>query len=268
VLAWLVAAASVTGPVWRLLNPARAVTRGGWLGHRGGDEAPDDVRPAAVALAALGAVLVSTTDPRLVASAFAVHLTVHACLGLLWGGGWYRRGDPLEVLTGLAAHLAPVGRDVDRRLVWRNPVVAAAHASPPRGVLLVTAVTMAIAVSQATTGAAAESWPALLGRAGPVVVLTATLMVTWSALRLAVIREFFRSAALPVMVAYALLAGGRWLAPVDLVVFVALHTFSVVLLHRQALARHDLRTARALQFPPRVLLIASVVVGLTLASVW
>ena len=98
------------------------------------------------------------------------------------------------------------------------------------------------------------------------VVLVVTCAVVRAALRLGVIRPFFGGATVPLVAAYVTVAAGRWLRPLDLVVFVGLHAVAVAVLHRQAIARHDLRTARAVQFPMRVVIMASVLSGLWLLS--
>jgi hypothetical protein len=162
----------------------------------------------------------------------------------------------------LLGHLAPVGRDPGRGPVWRNPLVAAAHAALPGSAVPFGAVIVAVSL----TAALAPSGPAPAGGALSPAVFIALLAVVTGLLRLSVLRPFFRGAVIPLVAAYGLVAAGRWWRPLDLVVFVALHALAVGVLHRQALARYDLRTARAVQFPLRVTLVASVIGGLALLA--
>jgi hypothetical protein len=126
-----------------------------------------------------------------------------------------------------------------------------------------------IAASLAHTAWSHPAWRSnleFLGGAAPAILLGLTLAVTAGALRVGLIRPFLRSATVPLVAAYGAVAGGPWWPPVDLAAFVGLHVVAVAVLHRQAIARHDLRTARALQFPLRVVLVASVIGGLALLA--
>lgn len=273
-LAWIVALTLVAGPVWRLLNPVRLVV-GDSTRPRGERPrkrrvrhafavqiAADQVGPATVSLAAVVLTLALSNTTNTQIAVVCAHVVVHAAAASWLGDRWLRAGDPTEVLAGLVGALAPVGRDHTGRLAWRDPVVAGTHAAPPDGAAAFTAVLIAAVL---TLGRADPLWPPVVRAAGavaePVTLLVTAVLVT-AVLRASIIRPFFRAATLPVVAAYGLLASGRWLAPLDLLVFVALHVVAVVLLHRQALARHDLRTARALQFLPRLGLVISVTVGL------
>jgi hypothetical protein len=244
----------IAGPLVRLINPLPAAR------SRGTDHLPRDgrdLRVAATWLLALCAIALSTRSPRVMAVTAAGYVLLQATAA--WCAG--RRDDPFEAYAELVGHLAPIGRDHDRRLVWRNPLVATAHATPPRGAVVFGAVVIAASLTSAAT-----SQPETLpdGGAIPALLFGVTLVVVVGALRLSVIRSFFRSATIPLVAAYGVVAAGRWWQPVDLLVFVALHTIAVAVLHRQALARYDLRTARAVQFPLRVVFVASVVGGLAL----
>jgi hypothetical protein len=53
---------------------------------------------------------------------FAVYAVVHLGGALAYGARWFDRGDGFEVYSTLAAHLAPIGRRTDGRLVLRNPL--------------------------------------------------------------------------------------------------------------------------------------------------
>jgi hypothetical protein len=224
-----------------------------------------DLRRATAWLLALCALLLTTRDPRVLAATAAIHVAVQAVRARR------RRGalDPLEVLSDLVACLAPVGRDLGGRHAWRNPLVAVAHATVPRGAVTLGAVVIAASMANALTGprsaARPDSVPAgVPGDMAPVIALAASFALILVVLRLGVIRPFFASATIPLVAAYGIAAAGRWWPPVDLVAFAALHAVAIAVLHRQAIARHDLRTARAVQFPMRVVVLVSVLSGLTL----
>jgi hypothetical protein len=173
------------------------------------------------------------------------------------------------VLSDLVACLAPVGRDLGGRLAWRNPLVAVAHATVPRGAVTLGAVVIAASMANALTGPRSAARPGsvpagLPGDVAPVLALAASFVIVLVVLRLGVIRPFFASATIPLLAAYGIAAAGRWWPPVDLVAFAALHAVAIAVLHRQAVARHDLRTARAVQFPMRVVVLVSVLAGLAL----
>jgi hypothetical protein len=232
-----------------------------------------ELRLASVRLLALCAILLSTEDPRLLGAAAVAHVSVQVALAR-WRPGAL---DPLDVLSDLVARLALVGRDLEGRLAWRNPLVAVAHTAVPRGAVPLGAVVIATSMTHALAGPGAprsdgdsgtRSMVALAGGmlddVAAVTALIATFVVVLVVLRLGVIRPFFASATVPLITAYGTVAAGRWLRPLDLVTFVALHAVAVAVLHRQAIARHDLRTARAVQFPMRVVVLLSVLTGLTL----
>lgn len=265
----------VVGPVYRLVNPVRALAAILALTSL---RAPDAVAPtdhhgrnpprtapgiqgAAIWLIVLCVIALSTRDARLLAATALVFVLVQAVL---------RRGessDPFETLAALLGHLAPMGRDAQRQLVWRNPLVAVSHAVLPPGAVRFGAVV--IAASLAHTAWRHPAWRSDLepfGGAAPAVLLGLVLAVTAGALRLCVIRPFFRSAIVPLVAAYGAVAAAPWWPPVHLVAFVGLHVVAVAVLHRQAIARHDLRTARAVQFPLRVVLVVSVISGLALLA--
>lgn len=220
-----------------------------------------DLRGASVWLSLLCAVALSTPHPRALAVAAAGHLLAQAILTRRTG----RRADPVGALAELLGHLAPVGRDTGGGPAWRNPLVTAAHATLSSNAVTFGAVVIAASLTHAAAPRAATlAGHGVVARAAPVLLFVALVAVVAGVLRLCVIRPFFRGAIIPLVAAYGLVAGGRWWPPADLVVFVALHALAVGVLHRQALARHDLRTARAVQFPLRVALLASVLAGLAL----
>ena len=228
--------------------------------HRPKNHAAADVRTAAVWSAVFCAIALSAHDPRLLAAT----ATGYVLLRLVGARrGLSDRSDPVGALAELMAHLAPIGRNRDGLLAWRNPLVAVAHAEPPLG-----AVDLGAVVTAASLTHAALQHPTwLTGLANPisaVVLFGVVLAVVAGVLRLALIRPFLRSATVPMVAAYGIVAAGRWLPPLDVLAFVALHMLAIGVLHRQALARYDLRTARAVQFPTRIVLVLSVISGLTL----
>jgi hypothetical protein len=264
------AAAVIAGPVYRMLDPVRtlhAARSGSSIDHLAARDTPvtphgpatpyDDatnLRGATVGLIVLSAIALSTHDPTILAATVAAVL-----LQSVLPGGLQR--DPFGALAGLLGHLAPLGRDPGGRLVWRNPLVTVAHAPMPPGALAFGGVVIAASLTHTSRPIASGFAPA-----GALLVFGATLAVVVVVLRIGVVRPFLRSAIVPVVAAYGVVAGGRWLPPVDLLLFVALHVVAVWVLHRQAVARHDLRMARAVQFPARVALIVSVLSGLTLLA--
>ena len=260
VIPLLTAVSLAAGPVVHLVNPIRAVRSRAQPDHDGRHTPRNggrDLRPAAAWLLALCAIALSTGSPRVLAATSAGYVLLQSAAA--WRAG--RRDEVVEAYTELLGHLAPIGRDRDRRLVWRNPLVATAHATLPRG-----AVAFGTVVIAASLTHAASSQPAAFpdGRLVPALLFGVMLAVVAGVLRLSVIRPFFRSAIIPLVAAYGVVAAGRWWRPVDLLVFVALHTVAIAVLHRQAVARYDLRTARAVQFPLRIVFVASVVGGLAL----
>lgn len=245
-IAVLAAAAVLAGPLARIVNPVRLAC-GQSQDPSPGLAAPG--WPAVAVLAVLSIVLLAVDDGPVLAAVGAGHLALQAALCRLRGSSWPARGDGLEALATLIGHAAPFGRRADGHLAWRNPVVNAAHVALPPAALWLTAVVVGLAV------AASESTLAVP------VFLTATA-TAGVLLRVGLIRPWSFGVVAPLAAAYGLLAGGRWLQPVDLAAFVALHAAAVAVLHRQAIARHDPRTARAVQFPARCVIVVSVLAGL------
>jgi hypothetical protein len=244
-VAVLVAVALLCGPLAPVANPVRLPC----------PEPTDDGdttavgMPAVVALAVLSLVVLTTHDGRLLAAVVAGHVLLQGVLCRRRGAGWPARGDPVETLMTTVGLLAPLGRRADGVLAWRNPVVSAAHGTLPQAALWQTAVVMGLTVASALPTPAVPTFLAAAVAAAGV-------------LRAGFIRAWFIGAVAPLAAAYGLLAAGRWLPPLDLVVFVALHAVAMAVLHRQAIARHDPRTARAVQFLARTAILVSVLVGL------
>lgn len=131
----LVPASVLFGPVWKLLNPLRAVT----LLTGGRPLAGDRARrfaeragywPGVASLAAflwLELVYTEPDSPRAVALFVSLYALVHLIAGLLCGPRWFDRGDGFEAYSNVLASLAPLGREPDgRRLVLRNPLAGLA----------------------------------------------------------------------------------------------------------------------------------------------
>jgi hypothetical protein len=120
------------GPVWRLINPIRAVH---WalsrlLGARpehGLSRYPRGLGyyPAALSLLAfvwLELVAPDNTSLRVMRTFFAVYFAVHLVAATYFGSRWFTRADGFEVFSSLAGRLAPLGRRRDGRLVLRDPL--------------------------------------------------------------------------------------------------------------------------------------------------
>ncbi|MEU9295989.1 hypothetical protein [Streptomyces sp. NPDC048266] len=126
VLLWvgLVPASLLLGPVWRLLNPLRAL-------HALRPPRSPRPLPAALGIRPAAAGLLLFTWLELVApantssSTLLIALTVHTGVQLLgaarYGDRWFAHADPFEVYSSLLARLSPLGRRADGRLVLRSP---------------------------------------------------------------------------------------------------------------------------------------------------
>ncbi|WP_327086169.1 hypothetical protein OIE66_28005 [Nonomuraea sp. NBC_01738] len=116
----LVPASLLFGPVWRLLNPFRL------LPDRPRRPLPPRLGhwPAAAGLLVFTWMELVSPEP-----AAGVTLLLFALLyggaqltgTLVYGHAWLERGDPFEVYSTLAGHLAPLGRRADGTVVLRNP---------------------------------------------------------------------------------------------------------------------------------------------------
>ncbi|WP_242427173.1 MULTISPECIES: hypothetical protein [unclassified Streptomyces] len=126
VLLWvgLVPASLLLGPVWRLLNPLRAL-------HSLHPPRTPRPLPAAVGIrpAALGLLLFTwlelvvpdNTATATLLVALAVHTSVQLLGAARYGATWFAHADPFEVYSSLLARLSPLGRRADGRLVLRSP---------------------------------------------------------------------------------------------------------------------------------------------------
>jgi hypothetical protein len=151
VLAWVgvVPASLLFGPVWRVLNPLRAlhaalagalripVTGVRALPQRLG------YWPAAVGLAVfvwLELVPSDRADPAVVGGFLFAYAVLITAAALVFGERWFDRGDPFEVYSTLIAGLAPMGRARRGTVVLRNPLRGLAAVEPAPGLVAVLAV--------------------------------------------------------------------------------------------------------------------------------
>jgi hypothetical protein len=139
VLFWvgLVPASLLFGPVWRLLNPLRAIHA--LIARAAGRDPQDGPRELPERLgywiAALGLLAfawlelvapdrASTSTLRLFFGVYAVAMLTGASI---FGSRWFERCDAFEVWSSLIARMSPLGRrEPDRRLVIRSPLVGLA----------------------------------------------------------------------------------------------------------------------------------------------
>jgi hypothetical protein len=146
----LVPASLLLGPIWRLLNPLRTLSAG--LAKLSGD--PDEAGtrsmparfgywPAAIGLtvfAWLELVYLYRDEPFTLLVFFLVYGAVQIIAGLVYGQGWFARGDGFEVYSSLVARLCPISRRPDGRLALRNPLVNLAGLQPEPGLVAVVCV--------------------------------------------------------------------------------------------------------------------------------
>jgi len=185
------------GPVWRVVNPLRALHSG--LAavlrldpDRGLTDLPSRVGlwPAAVMLALFGWLELAypePADPRVVAWFLIGYAVVQVGAAVVFGRRWFARGDGLEVWSTLLGALAPLGRRRDGRLVLRSPVDGLEAVPPQPGLV---AVVLVLVGSTAFDGLSRSSlwtvprgalWPTI-GLVGVTAVVVALyLLGTWRA---------------------------------------------------------------------------------------
>jgi hypothetical protein len=147
VLFWvgLVPASLLFGPVWRQLNPVRTAHLGiarvlkipparglfpypCWLGYW----------PAAVSLLSftcLELVAPDRTSTGVLVLYFFLYFQVDLFGAILFGSGWFDRGDGFEVYSSLVGRLSPLGRRDDGRLVLRSPLNGLDALKPAAGLV-------------------------------------------------------------------------------------------------------------------------------------
>ena len=146
----LVPASLLLGPVWKMLNPLRTISRG--LFFIAGDRYQERVRPypdtlgywpAAAGLALfvwIELVYERAADSITVVLFIAVYSLVQLVAAQRYGRVWFERGDAFEVYSSLVARMSWFGRRQDHRLVLHNPFVNLAALRPAPGLLAVVAV--------------------------------------------------------------------------------------------------------------------------------
>ncbi|MGW1932618.1 hypothetical protein [Streptomyces sp. NPDC001919] len=126
VLLWvgLVPASLLLGPVWRLLNPLRALHSLRPPRNPRPLPAGLGIRPAALGLLLftwLELVAPDNTSSATLLTALAVHTGLLLLGAARYGDRWFAHADPFEVYSSLLARLSPLGRRADGRLVLRSP---------------------------------------------------------------------------------------------------------------------------------------------------
>ncbi|HEU4489225.1 MAG TPA: hypothetical protein VFS38_08065, partial [Actinomycetota bacterium] len=143
----LVPASLLLGPVWKVLNPLRTISRG--LFFVAGDRRQQGVRaypesfgywPAAIGLAVF--VWIELVYERAAESiTVVVFVSIYSLVQLLgaqlYGRVWFERGDSFEVYSSLLARMSWFGRREDGRLVVRNPFEGLAALKPAPGLVAV-----------------------------------------------------------------------------------------------------------------------------------
>lgn len=181
VILWvgLVPLSLLFGPVWKLLNPLRAVHAGlsllsggrplaqlpPWLGYW----------PAAAGLFAftwLELVPPDREEGWALLTWYAVYAIVMIVGSLVFGREFFDKGDPFEVYSAFIGRLAPLGRRSDGRLVLRNPFDGLAGLQAAPGLVAVVCVMLG---STAYDGFSRSPWWAEQVQSGP---LPRTLMGT------------------------------------------------------------------------------------------
>ncbi|MDX6743285.1 hypothetical protein [Actinocorallia sp. A-T 12471] len=132
------------GPVWKLMNPLRAV-HGGIALLSGGK--PLAKLPAWVGYWPAAFGLLAFTWMELVApdriegwallTWFAVYASVMIVGSTVFGAEFFDNGDPFEVYSAFIGRMAPLGRHPDGHLVFRNPFDGLAGLAPAPGIVAV-----------------------------------------------------------------------------------------------------------------------------------
>jgi hypothetical protein len=170
------------GPVWRLLNPIRAIDTA--LTRATGTD-PEDAAwplpctmghwPAAATLLAFAWMELAAPNntSRVVLSLFFVtYLAVNLLAALAFGSHWFAYGDGFEVYSTLLGRLSFLGRRGDRQLVVRNPLAGVAGTPAVSGL---SGVLVVLLGSTAYDSLANSTWWVNMVQGGP---LPATLTKT------------------------------------------------------------------------------------------
>ncbi|GGK74585.1 hypothetical protein Sme01_34130 [Sphaerisporangium melleum] len=134
VLFWvgLVPLSLLFGPVWRALNPLRTLHLLACAAlrrdpRRGMRPLPEGLGywPAAAGLFAftwLELVGPERATLPVIGAWLATYSVVMLAGAVVFGSGWFGKGDAFEAYSDLIGRLAPIGRNPDGALTWRNPL--------------------------------------------------------------------------------------------------------------------------------------------------
>lgn len=124
----LVPLSILCGPIWRWINPLRTFAHLiRFIGRRRSIALPAGIGywPGVVSLVAflwIELVYDGAASPRTVATFVSVYAVVNTIAGVVFGNGWFERGDGFEVYSWMISRASPLGRRADGRLVLRNPL--------------------------------------------------------------------------------------------------------------------------------------------------
>jgi hypothetical protein len=168
VLLWvgLVPASVLFGPIWRQLNPLRTVhallNRALGLDPREGVLAlPAAIGwwPAAAGLFGFAWLELVSSDPAAMGTlrwAIALYCAVHLLAALVYGSGWFDRGDAFEAWSGLYGKISPLGRrEADGVPVLRAPLVGLDGVRPAPGLVATVVVMLGSTAYDGLSGSAA-----------------------------------------------------------------------------------------------------------------
>jgi hypothetical protein len=176
VLLWVgvVPVSVLLGPVWRQLNPVRALH--GLLNRAAGLDPRVGVRPlpagvgwwpAAVGLLAFAWLELVSDDPASLTTlrtAIALYVTLHLLAAFVYGSRWFDRGDAFEAWSGLYGRIAPLGRRTDGVLVLRAPLVGLDAVRPAPGLVATVIAMLAATAYDGLSGSSA--WARLVQENG------------------------------------------------------------------------------------------------------
>jgi hypothetical protein len=166
VLSWvgIVPLSLLFGPVWRLVNPLRAihlllaaVTR--IPADRGMLSLPHSLGYWPAALSLLSFVWLELAAPNgaavnVLLLYFLVYSAVQLIAALLFGHRWFATGDGFEAYSTLVGTMAPIGRRDDGRLVLRNPLDGVATFGPAPGTVALISVLLGSTFFDSISGSA------------------------------------------------------------------------------------------------------------------
>ncbi|MEO3811502.1 hypothetical protein ABGB17_21120 [Sphaerisporangium sp. B11E5] len=205
VLFWvgLIPLSLLFGPVWRAVNPLRTVHLLACAAlrrdpRRGVRPLPEGLGywPAAAGLFAftwLELVAPGRATLPVIGAWLALYTVAMLAGAVVFGSGWFDKGDTFEAYSGLMGRLAPVGRNPDGTLTRRNPLHGMAGLEPAPGLVVLVIVLLGSTMYDSVSNA--PFWvrfvqdsavPApVLGTAGLVAVIGAVLAAYVAATALA-----------------------------------------------------------------------------------